>query len=135
MKSETPHSGGSRHAETQDALHRTEHALRQVSGLLERPVVMPAWTLPAAGKPGRAVGLLHVSDWHVGEVVRADEIGGMNAYDPDRFSSVECGVCLRLSSRNCRNGLRIVALRASWSRSMAISSAATYTMNCAARMR
>lgn len=74
-----------RHAEAQDALHRTETALRQVAGLLDRPVAMPSWIASKPGKPGRAVGLLHVSDWHVGEVIRPDEIGGLNGYDPETF--------------------------------------------------
>ena len=75
-----------RHQEAQDALHKTERLLRQVSGLLDRQVSPPAWTMPAKDTTkARAAGLLHVSDLHVGEVIRADEIGGLNSYDPEVF--------------------------------------------------
>jgi hypothetical protein len=73
-----------RHAEAQDALHRTERLLKQVSGLLDRPVQPPAWTIPAKDTAkNRAAGLLQISDPHGGEVVRPEEVGGLNAYNPD----------------------------------------------------
>jgi hypothetical protein len=62
-----------------------EHALREIAGMTKRSIVPPAWSLPMPGKPGRAAGLIHLSDLHVGEVVRSEEIGGLNEYDPDIF--------------------------------------------------
>lgn len=71
--------------ETERLLAEREAELRAVTGLLDRPVEPPDWTLPAKGLGGRAVGLLHVSDTHVGEVVNAEEVNGVNAYSPDVF--------------------------------------------------
>jgi hypothetical protein len=63
----------------------TEHALRELAGISSRPVTLPEWSLPQPGKPSRAAGLIHVSDLHAGEVVRSEEVGGVNEYDPDIF--------------------------------------------------
>ena len=66
----------------EQTLAETEHALDQVSGLMKRPLTPPKWALPRGGaRPSRAVGLLHLSDVHTGEVVRAEEVDGINAYD------------------------------------------------------
>lgn len=62
-----------------------EHALRQIAGMAQRDTVVPEWSLPIPGAAKRAIGLIHLSDLHVGEVVRPEEIGGINAYDPDVF--------------------------------------------------
>lgn len=62
-----------------------EHVLREMAGMVQRDVVVPEWTIPQPGKQGRAIGLLHLSDLHVGEVVRPEEIGGINAYNPEIF--------------------------------------------------
>lgn len=65
-----------------EELADTQHTLEQVAGLMERPARPPSWALPAPGtKPGRACGLLHISDAHVGEVIRPDEVVGLNKYD------------------------------------------------------
>lgn len=61
------------------------HVLNEVSGLMHRMPEPPEWVLPAKGKTHTAVGLIHTSDWHAGEVVNGDEIGGLNSYDPDVF--------------------------------------------------
>lgn len=62
-----------------------ENVAKEMAGVFARPVSIPKWTLPGAGKKSRAVGLIHLSDLHVGEVVRPEEVGGVNAYDPDIF--------------------------------------------------
>lgn len=62
-----------------------EHILREMSGMVQRDLVVPDWTVPAPGKKGRAAGLIHLSDLHVGEVVRREEIGGLNDYSPEIF--------------------------------------------------
>ena len=74
-----------RRAETlSKELDATAHALREVSGLMERPVNPSSWSLPSTGATKRrAAGLLTISDIHAGEVVRAAEVGGINAYDLD----------------------------------------------------
>lgn len=63
-----------------------EHIASEMAGIVQRQPVFPDWILPSAdGKPGKAVGLVHLSDLHVGEVVRREEIGGLNAYSPEVF--------------------------------------------------
>ncbi|RBP03784.1 hypothetical protein DFR50_14232 [Roseiarcus fermentans] len=69
-----------------DELAGSNHLLAQVAGLVDRPLDPPKWALPAAkasGKSSRAVGLLQISDVHGGEIVRANEVAGLNAYDLD----------------------------------------------------
>lgn len=62
-----------------------EHVLREMAGIYERRPVIPSWTLPGDSGTGRAVGLIHLSDLHVGEVVRSEEVGGVNEYTPEIF--------------------------------------------------
>lgn len=61
------------------------HVLREMAGIYERRPTIPNWTLPGNGGIGRAVGLIHLSDLHVGEVVRSEEVGGVNEYSPEIF--------------------------------------------------
>ena len=62
-----------------------EHIVREMAGLFQRDLVMPEWAVPSATNRGRAAGLIHLSDLHVGEVVRSEEIGGVNEYSPEVF--------------------------------------------------
>jgi hypothetical protein len=72
--------------ELQNRLADIEHTLAEVTGILSRPAAPPAWVLPdSAARRSSVAGLLHLSDLHVGEVVRPDEIGGLNEYNPDVF--------------------------------------------------
>lgn len=64
-------------------LAETQHALREVSGLMARAPAPPKWTLPKPGRKRRAAGLLTISDIHAGEVIKPDETGGLNAFDLD----------------------------------------------------
>lgn len=67
-------------------LEDTRHTLREVSGLVGRRLGPPAWSMPKGGRANQpAVGLMHLSDFHVGEVVRRDEVNGLNEYSPDIF--------------------------------------------------
>lgn len=69
-----------------DELAEREAELRAVTGLLDRPVEPPEWALPHRNGPqARSLGLLHVSDTHVGENVDPVEVKGVNAYNPDIF--------------------------------------------------
>ncbi|TGT76164.1 MULTISPECIES: hypothetical protein [unclassified Mesorhizobium] len=63
----------------------SEHVLREMAGVFQRPLSLPEWVLPGSGETGRAVGLVHLSDLHCGEVVRPEETGGINAYNPEIF--------------------------------------------------
>lgn len=63
----------------------SEHILREMAGVFQRPLSPPEWTLPGNGEKSRAVGLIHLSDLHCGEVVRLEEAAGINEYDPDIF--------------------------------------------------
>lgn len=74
-----------RYQNTAKDLDETRHALREVAGLAARPIRPPGWILPRPGKIQNAVGLLHLSDLHVGEVVRPEEVNGYNEYSIDIF--------------------------------------------------
>lgn len=75
-----------RAAEVEKELAEREAELRAVTGMLDRPVQPPEWAIQrSTGPSGRSVGLLHLSDAHVGEVVNPEEVNGVNAYDPDVF--------------------------------------------------
>jgi hypothetical protein len=69
----------------EDRAAESEHILREMAGIFERPLSLPEWTLPSNGEMGRAVGLIHLSDLHCGEVVRLEEAAGINEYNPDVF--------------------------------------------------
>lgn len=75
---------GKAKAETRRA-EKAEHLLREVAGVMQRDLEVPEWTVPVSGARGRAAGLIHISDLHTGEVVRREEIGGLNEYNPDVF--------------------------------------------------
>lgn len=70
--------------ERQKELAEVTAQLREVSGLLGRPVQPPEWVMPVPG-PNRsvAIGLLQISDIHMGEVIRPEEVGGLNEFHPE----------------------------------------------------
>lgn len=72
-------------AELSRDLEECRHALRELAGLAGGKIDPPVWTMPAPHNRGFAVGLLQISDTHVGEVVRPEEIGGLNEYNPEIF--------------------------------------------------
>lgn len=69
------------------ALERAERLVHELGGVRDVPLTPPAWMTPSTkGAPhGRAVLGVLWSDWHAGEVVRADEIEGLNRYDVEVF--------------------------------------------------
>lgn len=69
----------------EDRAAESEHILREMAGIFQRPLSPPEWTLPGNSEQGRAVGLIHLSDLHCGEVVRLEEAAGINEYNPDIF--------------------------------------------------
>ena len=76
-----------RNLEAQIAAHRREtlddkYVREKIIGLSEQSPVVPEWMLKgkqSQGAPG--VPTLFASDWHWGEVVDCDQIGGVNEYD------------------------------------------------------
>lgn len=73
-------------ADAQRDLAECRHALRALAGIAETPIIPPSWALPGSGKRYAAVGLLQISDTHVGETIRAPETNGLNEYTPEIFS-------------------------------------------------
>ncbi len=74
-----------RAAKATDDLTEREADLRAALGMLERPLEPPSWTISASQTSSRCAGLLHISDLHVGEIVRPEEIANANEYSPDTF--------------------------------------------------
>jgi hypothetical protein len=71
-----------RYQETFDELANTQHALKEIAGLMQRPIRPPKWTMsPSSKARNAACGLLHISDVHAAEVVEPNEINGGNAYN------------------------------------------------------
>lgn len=67
--------------ETSKNLAKAERLVAEMGGIAGRPVEPVAWLATSREKTGRAAGLIHISDLHLGEVVDPDEILGLNAYD------------------------------------------------------
>ncbi|CAH1658125.1 conserved hypothetical protein [Hyphomicrobiales bacterium] len=67
--------------ETSKDLAKAERLVAEMGGIAGRPVEPVGWLAPSREKTGRAAGLIHISDLHLGEVVDPDEILGLNAYD------------------------------------------------------
>lgn len=70
----------------EDTLADAEHLIRELSGVLETPVAPPEWLIPAPdGRKSRSVIAGVVSDTHVGESVRPDELDNANSYDIETY--------------------------------------------------
>jgi len=71
-----------RAAELARKLDETEHLAEELAGIREAvdPVPPEWWSTPSDGK-SHSVLILHTSDLHMGEVVDANEIEGINAYN------------------------------------------------------
>lgn len=73
-------------AEERDRADKAIHTLNQIAGPYERVVSPPKWTLPkASAKRRSSMGLLQLSDLHVGEVVELKATNGYNEYTPEIF--------------------------------------------------
>lgn len=84
--------------------HDAMHSLvRELGGLDGINIRAPHWMWGGSrGKQGRSTLIVHNSDRHYGEVVKADEINGWNKYDPDvcerrvrRFMDAACDIGTR----------------------------------------
>lgn len=61
-----------------------EHRLEQMAGLRDIPVRIPDWMLSSpTGERGHSVIGLLISDVHDGEQISADEINGINSFNPE----------------------------------------------------
>lgn len=70
--------------EAQKAADEAEHVAEQLAGLRSVEWSIPEWIIAAGeGEKGRSVVGCLVSDMHMGEVVAADEINGVNAFNPE----------------------------------------------------
>lgn len=70
--------------ETERELARAEHIAEQIGGIRDVPVIIPDWLLKKhEGRRGRSVIGALVSDVHMGEVIDADEVLGLNSFNPD----------------------------------------------------
>lgn len=93
-----------------------EHVSREIAGVFRREIMVPDWALSTNTATSKAVGLIHLSDLHVGEVVRPEEIGGVNEYNPEifrrrlrRMISASIGILPRWAS-DCKMQGVVVAL-------------------------
>jgi len=61
------------------------HALvRELGGLDGLTIRAPSWhAIPRDETRGRGVGIIHTSDWHLGERVAPNELNGWNEYDTE----------------------------------------------------
>lgn len=78
------------------------------------PIVVPDWRKPGASKAGKKVGtvMAQIADWHLGEVVKPEQIMGLNAFNTriaERRVDVWTGKVIDLP-RKYVNGLEIEGL-------------------------
>lgn len=73
--------------DAQDRAIRAEETLAKIEGARHLGTAPPRWaSAPSLVKRKRMLPLLFTSDFQLGEVIQADEIDGMNDYNPDIFS-------------------------------------------------
>jgi hypothetical protein len=105
-----------KHSELQKDLAENEHLLAQLAGL-SVPVNIPDWIIQAGSGRGKSVIGCLVSDVHDGEVISAEEILGINAFNPDictarmqRYYSAACTIGQRWASdTDCEGALLALA--------------------------
>lgn len=81
-------------------LAAVEHRLEQIAGLRAMDFTVPDWIIrPGASRRGKSVIGCLVSDVHDGEVISANEINGINAFNPEicerrmhRYFSAVCTI-------------------------------------------
>lgn len=89
-------------AKVERRLGELEHLAEQLSGVRGVPYQIPDYALmPSVGRAQSVVGCFW-SDVHMGEVIAADEIGGINAFDSEvcrkrlrRYVSAACNIGTR----------------------------------------
>lgn len=58
-----------------------QHLAAQLAGIREVQFAPAIWSSPPPSTKGRSILIAHTSDLHMGEVVEASEVDGINAYD------------------------------------------------------
>lgn len=66
---------------------KAEHLAEELMSVRGVPIDPTPWDDAPAGERGRSIGIVHTSDGHAGEVIRAGEILGSNAFDPDIYKA------------------------------------------------
>ncbi len=95
-----------KHLAAERELAEAEHLVKELSGIRNIPFIIPDWLIDTrAGKRGKSVIGALLSDIHMGEVISAEEILGINAFDPDicrqrlrRYFEAVCIIGQRWSS-------------------------------------
>lgn len=79
-----------------------EHLTEQLAGVRDVPYQVPSYSLMPSSGRAQSVVLCHWSDVHMGEVIAAEEIGGINAFNSDicrqrlrRYVSAACNIGTR----------------------------------------
>lgn len=91
---------------------RLGHLVEEMAGLRGVPVTVPNWLVSERqGRAGKSVVGCLVSDVHMGETIAAEEIGGINAFDPAicaarlrRYFTAACVVGARWASDTACEG-------------------------------
>lgn len=93
-------------ASLEKQMGEAEHLIAELSGLSGIPFTIPDWLLDTrTHRKGKSVIGCLLSDIHMGEVVSAEEILGLNAFDPDicrqrlrRYFTAACTIGQRWAS-------------------------------------
>lgn len=92
-------------AAVQRQLGELEHLVEQLGGVRDVPYQIPAYSVQPSPSKAQSVVGVHWSDTHMGEVIAADEIHGINAFDSEvcrrrlrRHISAACTIGARWAS-------------------------------------
>lgn len=95
-----------KHTASEKELADAEHLVSELSGIRGLPFTIPDWILDTrTGRRGKSVIGALVSDIHMGEVISAEEILGINAFNPEicrqrlrRYFAAVCTIGQRWAS-------------------------------------
>ncbi len=95
-----------KHSASEKELADLEHLVAELSGVRGLPFTIPDWILDTrTGRRGKSVIGALVSDIHMGEVISAEEILGINAFNPEicrqrlrRYFAAVCTIGQRWAS-------------------------------------
>lgn len=90
---------------TQKEVGKAQRVIEELGGIRNMRIQVPSWgAMPGRGRRGRAVIGMLVSDVHDGETIQADEILGINEYNPEvcekrmrRYFQGSCAIASRWS--------------------------------------
>jgi transposase-like protein len=72
-------------AEAAARAEKAEHLAEELLAVRGVPIDPVPWPEAQMAGGGRSIGILHTSDWHAGERIKAGEILGINDYDAEVF--------------------------------------------------